>query len=204
MGEIWKPVTGCESRYEVSSEGRVRSLDFERPNPLTGGVSRQKGRILVPVDSGKGYLRVHILGKLRPVHRLVCEAFHGTSPADKPHVLHGDGDSKNNRQENLRWGTRKENERDKKEHGRNPELNKTECPQGHEYDERNTRISKKGHRFCRTCARVKKQEKRERGIPESDPRHGTKEGYLGYGCRCKPCREAHSEYYRERKLRRVA
>jgi hypothetical protein len=43
------------------------------------------------------------------VHRLVCEAFHGPQPQDKPVVIHIDEDATNNRQENLRWGTQKEN-----------------------------------------------------------------------------------------------
>ncbi|WP_341556960.1 NUMOD4 domain-containing protein, partial [Bacillus cereus] len=28
MGEIWKPVVGYEGLYEVSSEGKVRSLNY--------------------------------------------------------------------------------------------------------------------------------------------------------------------------------
>lgn len=47
------------------------------------------------------------LGNLK-VHRLVCEAFHGPCPPGME-VLHDDEDGLNNRPENLRWGTRKEN-----------------------------------------------------------------------------------------------
>lgn len=204
MDESWRPVTGFETRYEVSNKGRVRSLDFAWGNPLTGGLSKHKGKLLTPVDSGKGYLRVYIVGKRVSVHRLVCEAFHGTQPPEKPYVLHGDGNPQNNYANNLRWGTQVENELDKKLHGRNHEANKTHCPQNHEYTEKNTRISKTGYRVCRECARIRNQEKRNAGLPEGDPKHGTNEGYLGYKCRCEPCKKAGAAYSRARKLRRVA
>jgi hypothetical protein len=42
------------------------------------------------------------------VHQLVCEAFHGPCPAGLE-TLHEDENGLNNRPENLRWGTRKEN-----------------------------------------------------------------------------------------------
>lgn len=43
------------------------------------------------------------------VHRLVCEAFHGPPPFDKAVVIHLDEDATNNRADNLKWGTQKEN-----------------------------------------------------------------------------------------------
>jgi hypothetical protein len=43
------------------------------------------------------------------VHRLVCEAFHGPPPFEKAVVIHIDENALNNRPENLRWGTQKEN-----------------------------------------------------------------------------------------------
>jgi hypothetical protein len=47
--------------------------------------------------------------KTLKVARLVCEAFHGPSPADKPVCMHLDENARNNRPENLAWGTQKEN-----------------------------------------------------------------------------------------------
>ena len=47
------------------------------------------------------------LGNIK-VHRAVCEAFHGPCPVGLE-TLHLDEDGLNNRPENLRWGTRKEN-----------------------------------------------------------------------------------------------
>lgn len=43
------------------------------------------------------------------VHRVVCEAFHGPAPKPKMVVIHIDENALNNRPENLRWGTQKEN-----------------------------------------------------------------------------------------------
>ncbi len=48
-------------------------------------------------------------GKTYKVARLVCEAFHGESPEDKPVCMHLDENSANNRAENLAWGSQKEN-----------------------------------------------------------------------------------------------
>ena len=55
-------------------------------------------------------LAVNRMKKTFKVHRLVCEAFHGKPPFDGAIVLHLDEDPSNNRPENLRWGTRKENQ----------------------------------------------------------------------------------------------
>lgn len=47
--------------------------------------------------------------KTYKVARLICEAFHGPCPEGMTDVMHMDEDPANNRPENLRWGTRKEN-----------------------------------------------------------------------------------------------
>ena len=48
-------------------------------------------------------------GKNYKIHRLVCEAFHGPPPFPRAVVIHIDEDGLNNRPENLKWGTQKEN-----------------------------------------------------------------------------------------------
>ena len=48
-------------------------------------------------------------GKNYKVHRLICEAFHGPSPQGKPVVIHLNENALDNRPENLKWGTQKEN-----------------------------------------------------------------------------------------------
>lgn len=48
------------------------------------------------------------LGNIK-IHRAVCEAFHGPAPDPKAVVIHINENSHDNRPENLRWGTQKEN-----------------------------------------------------------------------------------------------
>lgn len=43
------------------------------------------------------------------VHQLICEAFHGPKPFEEAVVIHLDANSLNNKFENLKWGTQKEN-----------------------------------------------------------------------------------------------
>ena len=99
--EVWKPIKGCEGRYYISSQGRVKST------------FRGKERILKPSISNWGYLRVRITtnsGKrISPrIHRLVAEAFI-PNPEHKKEVNHLSGDKLDNRVENLCWTTPSEN-----------------------------------------------------------------------------------------------
>ena len=54
------------------------------------------------------YSTVH-KGKNYKIHRLVCEAFHGPAPKWKNVVIHLNENGLDNRPENLKWGTQKEN-----------------------------------------------------------------------------------------------
>lgn len=77
-------------------------------------------RLLKPSKDGDGYLYVGLMknGKrfIRKVHRLILETFVGECP-DGMETCHNDGTRTNNRLENLRWDTRKNNHADKIKHG---------------------------------------------------------------------------------------
>lgn len=157
MQEAWKPVVGHEGKYEVSDQGRVRSLD--RWIECETGTPRarrwfHKGRILKARPSGTSpYLRVSLgfRSPSRSVHSLVAEAFIGARP-EGLQICHNNGDHLDNRAENLRYDTQSANQRDSILHGTNAGSRKTHCPHGHEYTPGNTQIvGPKGQRRCREC-----------------------------------------------------
>lgn len=109
--EIWKDIPGYEGLYQVSSLGRVRSLDVVKENKM-GRYRRFKGRILSLMNTKRGYQRIKLCknGKIKIylVHRLVAQAFI-PNPEEKPQIDHIDTNPSNNRIDNLRWVTSKEN-----------------------------------------------------------------------------------------------
>jgi hypothetical protein len=114
MEEIWKPVP---SRLGVtaSSFGRICMPERKAEMPHGGirlyktsptyGVKRKASK--TARHEYMGYSN-RFYGNLK-VHRLVCEAFHGPPPFPKAVVIHLDENALNNRPENLKWGTQKEN-----------------------------------------------------------------------------------------------
>lgn len=103
MTEQWREIPGWPG-YEASSLGQIRS----------------KRGIKTPFEDPKGYLRVKLWSQSKAknlrVSGLVALAFHG--PAPTGHVVrHRNGVNDDNRSGNLRYGTRSENEQDKREHG---------------------------------------------------------------------------------------
>jgi hypothetical protein len=108
--EEWLPIKDYEGLYEVSSLGRVRSLE-RLANVRGGGVRVVQERILKPSVS-KGYQRYTLQSKDKPKiffgHRLVANAF-VWNPHKKPWVNHVDFDRQNNKPHNLEWVTSVEN-----------------------------------------------------------------------------------------------
>ena len=80
--------------YEVTKDGKI--------------YNKKWGRYVKPQPNGKGYLRVHIAGRMYFVHRLVAERYI-PNPDNKPQVNHKDGNHLNNNVDNLEWVTNREN-----------------------------------------------------------------------------------------------
>ena len=199
MTEEWRAVVGYEGLYEVSDQGRVRSLDR-----ITTHGRKREGRLKAQNNERDGYQTVQLWssgsGVKYRVHRLVLSAFVGEPVPGYDLGLHGNGNPTDNNLSNLRWGSHPENEEDKKVHGRNWKSNKTHCPAGHAYSEVNTyRHPSTQHRVCKTCARHTKLRTREKGLAPNDPRHGTWNGYATYGCRGSCCVAAMRKYNRSEK-----
>jgi hypothetical protein len=126
VNEVWKAVPGYEGLYEVSDMGRVRSLDrvVERLGRWGKVVAqRVAGRVMRPGPHKGGYGLLHLYGargrRTATVHGLVAAAFLGPRPEGSD-VCHNDGNPKNCRLDNLRYGTRAENDADKDRHGTRP------------------------------------------------------------------------------------
>lgn len=119
--EEWRAIPGFEG-YEASSLGRIRSMDRVY-TVVSKGVAYERsmqGRILKPYPAGsdRQYLYVSLGAQTKTgVHRLVAMAFVGVPPTDKHEAAHRNGKSMDNRAENLRWSTSKENQADKISHG---------------------------------------------------------------------------------------
>lgn len=118
--EIWKAVPGYRGYYEVSSLGRVRSLDrtvSRRGAPdvrirLRGRLMRQTSETEYPMV----VLCKDGAQKTFPTHRLVLMSFLGPRPRGKE-ARHLNGNEYDARLRNLAWGTHVENTADQIRHG---------------------------------------------------------------------------------------
>lgn len=104
--EIWKPISGYEGLYEVSSYGRVKSVERDFVDSI-GRKYHKKERILKN-QTYRGYLYVKLYDGPKRVNRLVAKAFIPNSE-NKPQVNHKNEIKTDNRVENLEWMTVKEN-----------------------------------------------------------------------------------------------
>ena len=123
--EEWRGIAGCEGCYQISSCGRVKSL--ERPiYRADGSLHRmQSEKILADRVNTYGYHLVLLSNmgatETKCIHRLVAEAFipndDGMNYDDPTQNLHIhlsaglqdiDGDKANNAVENLEWCTGRE------------------------------------------------------------------------------------------------
>lgn len=111
MKSVWKDIVGYEGLYQVSSLGEIRSVDRYRKGKK-GSPTFCKGSLMTLSYGRHGYLTVGLSKdchcKRLLVHRLVAEAFVENSHGN-PVVDHINGDRLDNKVENLRWCTTKEN-----------------------------------------------------------------------------------------------
>lgn len=110
--EIWEPISGYEGLYEVSNLGNVRSVD--RVVISSRQVNRRlKGKLLSPSINNRGYQYVNLVkggrSKSVTIHKLVALAFI-PNPKDKPCIDHINAIRTDNRSENLRWCSHRENQ----------------------------------------------------------------------------------------------
>lgn len=98
--EHWKEIAGYEGLYQVSDQGRVKSL------------WHGKEKILKPRKQNCGYLNVILYkdghSKTITVHRLVATAFI-SNPSNLETINHKDEDKTNNTVSNLEWMSQREN-----------------------------------------------------------------------------------------------
>lgn len=106
----WRPVSGYEGLYEVSSVGEVRSLPRRGCN----------GRVLRTTATRTGHRKLTLskdgIHTTALVHHLVLDAFVGKRP-DGCECAHNNGNPADNRIDNLRWDSHLNNIRDKAKHG---------------------------------------------------------------------------------------
>ncbi len=100
--------------YRIGSDGTVWSCRIR-------GHANGRGPWKLMATSGipSGHQTIRIYNKTRYVHALVLEAFKGSRP-EGMEARHLNGNPRDNRPENLEWGTCKENHADKRIHGTAP------------------------------------------------------------------------------------
>lgn len=157
--EEWREIPGYDGKYQASSLGRVKSV--ARVQVLSDGRVRPvKERILSTSKASKYQtLSLYTAPKKRnspTLHSVIAAAFIGPRPEGMV-VCHNDGDSTNNRVDNLRYDTQSANVRDAVKHGVHGEAKLTHCKRGHPFSGDNLVLDKTPRgpvRKCRECLKL--------------------------------------------------
>lgn len=114
------------------------------------------------------------------LHHIVLEAFVGPRPPGMQ-CRHLNGNSLDNRLENLQWGTAREDNYDRVRHGTHQHSRRTRCKHGHLFD--GAILNPDGsvkQRTCSTCQRNANRRKKEKkrqaktSCPQGHPLDGTR------------------------------
>lgn len=110
MAEEWRDIPGYEGSYQVSTHGRVKSLERRVKNRYSFWTVPEK--IIKHQLNHKGYPIVSFRNKPNKktlsIHRLVAIEF-VDNPQKLPEVNHKDTNKENNNSTNLEWCTTREN-----------------------------------------------------------------------------------------------
>jgi hypothetical protein len=157
--ERWRPVPDFPD-YEVSDQGRLRSLDRI---DLSGRRRKGTSLRLFPLPQYLGAWLFRDGRRTRcQIHLLVLEVFVGPRPSPKHVARHLDDDKTNNALSNLTWGTRSENAHDSVRNDKHHHSRRTHCPEGHAFTDENTHLLPGGGRRCRLCWRKYQREWKQR------------------------------------------
>lgn len=108
--EIWKPVPGYEGYYEISNLGRVKSID--RCVSCKGHPHHVREHIKSTTLTATGYPAVSLSKNRKvvqiPIHQILMGAF-VPKPIEATEIDHINTIKTDNRFQNLRWVTHKEN-----------------------------------------------------------------------------------------------
>lgn len=103
VGELARPIPNTELDYWATTFGRIFSFKRGSLSELSQSVSR-------------GYRQTAMVNGTNRVHKMVLLTFRG-EPQDGQISRHLDGNPANNRLDNLKYGTHKENYQDSVDHG---------------------------------------------------------------------------------------
>jgi hypothetical protein len=106
-GSTMKDIPNYENRYAVTTDGRVWSYRKETPVGKNGGVRIDGDKWLTLTVDNRGYHRIALVDengkrKMWLVHRLVALTYI-SNPDSLPFINHINGNTTDNRIENLEW-----------------------------------------------------------------------------------------------------